>query len=96
MYGCHLSRCECNMVSSGRASLFPPTAPQNELIPSYHFVQSGAISMLPLCTPALVRYHVYIPVIIVFLPTQAKTPTQWKESGEKVEKSPPCMGGGGR
>jgi BolA protein len=30
------------------------------------------------------------------LSIQAKTPVQWSESGETVEKSPPCMGGSGR
>ncbi|XP_028412297.1 bolA-like protein DDB_G0274169 [Dendronephthya gigantea] len=30
------------------------------------------------------------------LSIQAKTPEQWKASGGKVNKSPPCLGGSGR
>ena len=51
--------------------------------------------MLPQCTLALGTMFKFL-LLLLFLPIQAKTPTQWKESGEKVEKSPPCMGGGGR
>ena len=38
----------------------------------------------------------FIVYCLLCLLLQAKTASQWAESGEKVEKSPPCLGGGGQ